>query len=172
MWPLPEGCTLRAHATVEYWDKGRRIGRFPALLADICDVAGALVTLHVTYLQGGRKLTGHEPRKQLSAVAGRSGCAVRLMPAGEELGVAEGIETALAAHRLHDVSVWAALNTALLARFEPPPAVRTLLLFADRDAPGLEAAARLMERLQGRVRLEMRIPKTPAKDWNDVLVGL
>src|SRR6266404_3416894 len=32
LWPLPTGCTLRAHATVEYRDQGTRIGRYPALL--------------------------------------------------------------------------------------------------------------------------------------------
>jgi len=43
------------------------------------------------------------------------------------------------------------------------------VIFADRDVPGLEAAARLMEHLQGRVRLELRVPPPPAEDWNDVL---
>jgi len=44
---------------------------------------------------------------------------VQLMPAGGVLGIAEGIETALSAAVLDGVPVWAALNTSLLARFEP-----------------------------------------------------
>jgi hypothetical protein len=46
--------------------------------------------------------------------------------------------------------------------------VRKLIVFADRDAPGLQAAGHLLERLQGRVKLELRVPPAPAKDWNDV----
>jgi putative DNA primase/helicase len=170
LWPLPQGLRLRAHASVEYWHDGKRLGRFAALVADLRDVAGELVTLHLTYLAGGRKLPDHEPRKLLSPLTGRQGCAARLTPlAGDTLGVAEGLETAIAAHRLQELPTWAALNAGLLAKFEPPPTVRRLVVFADRDAPGLEAAARLMERLQGRVRLELRVPPAPAKDWADVL---
>ena len=171
LWPLSRACPLRAHASVEYWnDERQRIGRFAALVAEVRDIAGQLVTVHVTYLADGRKLESHEPRKLLSPLTGRAGCAVRLLPiAGGSLGVAEGIETALAAHRLHGLAVWAALNTTLLAKFEPPAQVRTLIVFADRDAPGLAAAGRLMLHLQGRLRLELRLPPAPAKDWADVL---
>jgi hypothetical protein len=44
-----------------------------------------------------------------------------------------------------------------------------LVIFADRDIPGLEAAAKLMERLQEKFRLEIRTPQL--KDFNDVLRG-
>lgn len=173
LWPLPEGCGLRAHASVEYWNaEHKRVGRYPALAAPIRDIDGELVSLHVTYLQNGWKLTDHEPRKILSKLTGRNGCAARLMPlTGDVLGIAEGIETALSAWRSHDVTTWAALNTSLLAKFEPPPQVRKLIVFADRDVPGLEAAAKLMQSLQGRVRVELRAPSAPAKDWADVLMG-
>jgi len=172
LWPLPDGCTLRAHATVEYWDDRIRIGRFPALLADVVDAAGGLVTAHVTYLQAGAKLQGYEPRKILGPLTGREGCAARLMPAdGPKLGIAEGIETALSACLLYDMPVWAALNTSLLAKFEPPALVDELVIFADNDTAGLAAACRLMQRLQGRVRFDFRTPPATCKDFNDVLTA-
>lgn len=173
LWPLPAGFRLRAHAGLEYWDDARQIGHFPALIADVRDIAGELVTVHVTYLRGGRKLTEHEPRKLLSPLTGRTGCAVRLMPlAGSTLGIGEGIETCLSAALLERLPVWAALNTTLLAKFEPPPGVTTLRVYADRDEAGLHAAGQLVERLQGRgMRAELRPPPSPAKDWNDVLVA-
>lgn len=166
LWPMPG--TLKAHAGIDYYDGGNRIGRYPALVGEVRDVAGEFVTVHVTYLANGRKLEGHEPRKILSKTEGREGCAVRLMPAGDVLGIAEGIETALSAAALEGVPVWAALNTALLAKFEPPAGVTLLRIYADNDAPGLLAAGRLMERLQGRLRLELRVP-TGHKDFNETL---
>jgi putative DNA primase/helicase len=78
LWPLPEGCSLKAHPSVEYWNEGRSVGRFPALIAEVRDIAGELVTAHVTYLHAGKKLETHEPRKILSPMTGREGCAVRL----------------------------------------------------------------------------------------------
>lgn len=171
LWPLPPDCDLRAHVSVDYFAEGHRVGRFPALLAEVRDHAGALVTAHVTYLQAGRKLEGHEARKLLGPLTGREGCAVRLLPAGELLGIAEGLETALSAAALDGIPVWAALNTSILAKFEPPAGVRTLRIYADRDEPGLIAAAHLMERLQGRVHVELKTPPAQAKDFNDVLVS-
>jgi putative DNA primase/helicase len=171
LWPLPPRTTLRAHATLEYFDQGERKGRHPALIAEIRDVAGELVSVHVTYLQGGQKLDAPAPRKILSALTpGRIGCAVRLMPAGQALGIAEGIETALSAAVLEQVPVWAALNAGMLARFEPPPGVTLLRIYPDRDEAGLTAALRLAEQLQCRVRFEVRLPRGPAKDWNDALL--
>ena len=169
LWPLPTGCTLSAHATVEYWDGADRVGRYPALVADVTDADANLVTVHVTYLRDGQKLVSHEPRKILSPLTGRSACAVRLMPAADVLGIAEGIETALSASVLDGVPVWAALNATLLAKFEPPPSVSRLIVYADRDEAGLIAALRLMERLQGRVAITVRTPIAPANDWNDTL---
>jgi putative DNA primase/helicase len=90
------------------------------------------------------------------------------MAATDVLGIAEGIETALSAAVLDSVPVWAALNTSLLAKFQPPPDVTRPLIYADRDEPGLLAAGRLMERLQGRVKFELRVPAAPHKDFNDI----
>ena len=89
---------------------------------------------------------------------------------GDVLGVGEGIETCLAASALHDgLTVWSALNTALLAKFVPAREVRHVVIFADRDVAGLEAAWRLRDELDGRCTVELRTPPAPAKDWADVL---
>lgn len=170
LWPLPDECIWRAHEGIDYWDGQVRLGRHPALIAEVQDAEGELVTAHVTYLHGGRKLDSHAPRKLLSALNGRRGCAVRLMPLdGEVLGIAEGIETALAAQYLHGVPVWSALNTALLAKFIPPPRVRQLIIFADRDEAGQNAAYRLQDSLDGKCRVELCLPSEHHKDWADVL---
>jgi putative DNA primase/helicase len=180
LWPLPPGCTLWAHPKVKYWERVSKenqadvfklVGRFPALVADVLDIAGETVALHVTWLHQGKKLAGHQSRKLLGKMTDRVGCAVQLMPAGDVLGIAEGIETALSAALLDDIPVWAATNAGLLARFEPPPGVLQLLVYADRDKAGQEAADKLKKRLHGRVQLETRTPPAPLKDWNDVLIA-
>lgn len=170
LWPLPAMHKLRAHPSVDYWQDGDRVGHHPALLATVRDVGGEVVTAHVTYLQShGAKITTHEPRKILSGMQGRAGCSVRLMRIdGEALGIAEGIETALSAAQIHGMPVWAALNTSIMQKFEPPPGVSKVVIFADRDIPGMDAAAKLMQRLQGRVQFEMQMPA--CKDWNDALM--
>jgi hypothetical protein len=61
LWPLPPGCTLKAHAGAPYYSNGAYIGRFPALLGKVCDSNGTVVTVHVTYLQDNRKLRRHRP---------------------------------------------------------------------------------------------------------------
>ena len=171
LWPLPPQCSLRAHAGAEYFEEARRIGRYPALLASVRDIDGASVSMHVTYLSEGNKLEDHTPRKLLGPLTGRTGCAVRLVPLeGDTLGIAEGIETALSAIRLHEVPTWAAMSAPVLAKFEPPDTVRRLIVFADRDIAGLEATARLFEHLQGRVTVEMRLPSAPATDFNEALI--
>lgn len=168
VWPLPSKCSLRAHVGIDYFDDDRHhIGRFPALVAPVVDIDGMLITCAVTYLQRGQKLAGRKPRKLLGKLTGRRGCAIRLSPATDVLGVAEGIETALAAMRLHDVPVWAALNTSLLARFEPPLSVERLIVFADRDAAGFKAARTLHDRLGAICELCAAPP--PSKDWADEL---
>src|SRR5581483_2993044 len=102
LWPLPPGALLRAHSSVEYWHERQRVGRFPSLVTPIRDIDGELVTVHVTYLTpGGRKLDTHEPRKLISALVGHEGCVAPIMElAGNTLGIAEGIETALSAAKL------------------------------------------------------------------------
>jgi putative DNA primase/helicase len=170
LWPLPADCSLRAHPALEYWQEGKRT-LYPGLVSEVRNVAGAFVTVHVTYLVGGEKIPGDAPRKMLSGTAGREGCAAQLLPATEVLGIAEGIETALSAAALQGVPVWAALNTSLLAKFEPPAGIKLLHIFADNDQAGLKAAGQLMERLKGRVGLELHVPPAQCKDFNDILTN-
>ena len=121
-----------------------------------------------------------EPKKHMAVAEGDTvnGCAVRLMPAGEVLCVAEGIETALSVSTATGYPCWSCVSANGLATFEPPEGVRIVLIFADKDASGVgdEAAEKLRRRLaeKGRLAVICRIPDPiPAGDkgidWNDVL---
>lgn len=178
VWPLPADCELYAHVGVEYRRQSQAKswvseGTFPCLIAPVKDLYGETVTAHVTYLENGDKLVraDHDgvvapARKILSPMTGRIGCAVRLVPLdGSTLGIAEGIETALSAHRIHGLPVWSCLNTSLLASFMPPPGVTRVVVFADRDVAGMKAAWELGKQLEGRCTVDLELP--PAGDWND-----
>ena len=171
LWSMPPDHPLHGHLGVKYFDNGKIVGYFPAILAPVTDIDGNRVTVHCTYLANGKKLQGHEPRKLLGKVKDHIGCAVRLMQITDGvLGLTEGIETALSAAKLHGIPMWAALNAGLLAKFEPPPYVLKLVIFADRDQAGIDAANKLAERLKDRFEIELKLPPEPFKDWNDVLM--
>lgn len=163
--------SLRFAERVEYRDgDGNVIGHYAAMLAPVTR-AGKFLTFHATYLDGGAKANVPTVRKCLPGPSLRGG-AVELYPASETLGIAEGIETAIAAKMLHGVPVWSALNTSLLAQWMPPAGVKRVLIFADNDAnfAGHAAAYALAHRLALRsIECEVRMP--PPGDWNDTLLA-
>jgi len=98
-----------------------------------------------------------------------SGAAIRLTAVSQVLGIAEGIETALAASELFEVPVWSCISTAGIESFEPPAGVREVIVFADHDEnfAGQAAAYRAAHRLKlKRYDVEVCIPPEPG-DWLD-----
>lgn len=141
----------------------------PAMLAAVQDVHGKGCAVHRTFLTPeGRKAEVPSPRKVLGVLP--AGAAVRLQPAGPVLGVAEGVETALAAERIFGIPVWAALNAVALAAWVPPAGTEEVFVFGDNDLnfTGHKAAYALANRLalDGMI-VRVRIPDEPGTDWAD-----
>jgi hypothetical protein len=95
--------------------------------------------------------------------------AVRLGTAGDELGIAEGTEDALAAQQLTGLPCWACLGAGRMHRVDVPATVKTLHVFADDDEPGRNAADRTAARhsREGR-RIFIRRPPEGVKDWGEL----
>ena len=113
-------------------------------------------------------------RTALYALGGLSisGAAVRLYEPDEELGVAEGIENAVACHELFRMPMWAALTANGIKSFEPPRGLLRLHIFADNDSNyvGQAAAFDLAHRLnRDGLTVEVHIPPIADTDWLDVL---
>ena len=164
--PMP---ALRLHPGLAYRDGGETFGRFPAMLALVTGPDGRGVTLHRTYLQDGRKAPVPSPRKLMPGKPIK-GAAIRLHPAGEVLGVAEGIETALAARQLFGVPVWSCISAAGIESFIPPKEVRKIMIFGDNDMSGTGQAAAwaLAKRLiVAGLSVEVKLPERIGTDWAD-----
>jgi putative DNA primase/helicase len=172
---------LRLHPSLGYYEKdgsgkSRKVGEFAAMIACIQGIDGDVVTLHRTYLCDGRKASTGEAKKVLSG--GINGAAVRLFEPTTELGVAEGIETALAVHLATGKPVWAGLSAGNLEKLWLPPVAQRICIYADNDADsdfdGQALAYALARRLKkeerhsGPRRVQVFVPRRPGADWADV----
>ena len=93
--------------------------------------------------------------------------AIRLAPATDELGLAEGIEDALSAMEWFGTPTWALGGVERLAFVAIPEKVRRVIVYADRG----RAAERLLEKARDHLTANGRelIPRLPQHhdDWND-----
>lgn len=198
LWPLPEHAhqVLRAasrgyppdgEGEERTWPAGR--GRHPVMVARIDSPGRPLSAVHVTYLAArqdgsvGKLAVDDAHSAKLMFGLLPPGAAVRLFPPAARMGVAEGIETALAAARLFaPLPVWSTLSANGLRQWIPPRICAEAVILADRDKPrtgrvwrpegeGLDAARALAARLAEAGRSpSIRVPLEPAGDYADVLM--
>ena len=183
-WPIKEGDDAAGYLTSrglwlesddlffsENLYDGESKRKWPAMVGVVSNTDGKVIALSRLFLLFGAKAPIMVPRKFLGAVKGGS---VRLSKVGEDghLGIAEGIETAIAAQMIFRVPVWAVLSADALRNFELPEGVSSITIFADNDENKVgQLRAMALER---RLRLA-GVPVTvliPPKrgDWNDALL--
>jgi putative DNA primase/helicase len=98
------------------------------------------------------------------------GGAIRLYPPSETLAVTEGIETALAVRLATGLPVWSTICAGGMERLIVPAEVRLVVICADHDTAGLDAALALARRLlAARRRVKILTPDIPGADWADDL---
>jgi len=149
-----------------------------AMLAIFHGPDNTALTMHRTYIDAdGKKLAIESPKKILPSLKKMNGGACRLFPVDNRrvLGIAEGIETAIAARQLHDVPVWASTTAVLLESFEPPTGIERLVVFGDNDRnyTGQKAAYALANRVEvvSKIRADVMVPEAAGADWNDYLIN-
>lgn len=160
---------LKFHARVQLGPKGEATFH-RALLAAVRDDSG-VIAIHRTFLDPVQptKASFDNP-KRLLGLPGQG--AVRLGQAQTVLGLAEGVETAIAASLIHGIPVWAVLGNERFGMITVPAHVRKLVILADNDAGGQRAAELARDGLQ-RAGLELTELWPPAahNDWADVIAA-
>lgn len=157
---------------VSYFEDGKFHSKQNAMVATITAPTGEPLSLHLTYLtKDGVKAPVRDVKKVMTPVSPMAGAAVRLFqPRDGVIGVAEGIETALAAARLFNVPCWAAVNATLLEQFQPPDGIKSVFVFGDNDAnyTGQKAAYALAHKLSmAGYGVSVKIPDQVGKDFAD-----
>ena len=142
---------------------------FPAVIAGGQGPDGKLCAVQRIFLTAdfARKAGVSNPKMSLGPTAGGS---VRLGPAQAEIGVAEGVETGLAAMQLYGLPVWCSLGASNMANLVLPGEVLSVVVFGDNGGVG-RAAAKVAAETFSRQGREVRIafPEADVGDFNDLL---
>jgi putative DNA primase/helicase len=173
--PLPVAdmpLALRYHPRLAYHHEDGQRTYHPAMIARIDDPKDQGVCIHRTYLtEEGYKAAVPKVKKLMPAMFPGATCggAIRPYPAGETLAVTEGIETALAVRLATSLPVWSTICAGGMVQLVVPAEVHLVVIFADHDPAGLDAARSLARRLLAEQRrVKILTPETPGADWADV----
>lgn len=137
----------------------------PAMIAAVENDLG-LVAVQRTFLDPAEVLRKPIPKRKV-ALGLLGTAAIRLAPATDELGLAEGIEDAQSAMEWFGTPTWALGGVERLAFVAIPEKVRRVIVYGDRG----RAADRLLEKARDHLsangrELVIRIPDHH-DDWND-----
>jgi len=147
----------------------------PAMVACVTNKSGQVTNLHQTFLTPDGQKAGIEKPKILTMNFDKTdptGRAIRLFPPEHEcVGIAEGIETALACYEMHGIPTWAAVSASWMIGWEPPEGIplRKVYIFGDRDNSftGQAAAYQLAHKLKVRRKIDVEVQLPPEGDWLD-----
>lgn len=167
--PLPP--SLRFAAELKHGPSGRIL---PALVAAVCNARGKITGIWRIWVardaEGAWRKAPISPAKM--GLGTTAGCAVRLSQVSTRVAVTEGIETGLAVlSACPKMTVWAALSTAGMVGLELPSEVGEVLICADNDEPGRDAAGEAARRLRAvGKRVLVAVPPQAGFDFNDLLM--
>lgn len=161
---------LRYHPALTYVHDDGEITHHPAMVAVVSYPDGQGATLHRTYLtKDGRKADVPAVKKLMPGKPLQT-ASIKLGGYTDCLGIAEGIETALAASRRFGMPVWSCVSAGLLEAWQAPENVRCVVVFGDNDPKfaGQAAAYRVAHKLAcAGIAVEVRIPEIVGRDWAD-----
>lgn len=147
------------HEKVPYMG-GDRVGAYPAMVSVFRDARNETCTYQINYLNtDGTKLECETPKRHLPKIKPLKGGAVKLFSHDKTLGIAEGVETALACYQIDGYPMWATLSANMVKTVEVPKEVTDVVIYADSDESftGQSAAFDLACRLKVREGKNVRV---------------
>lgn len=164
----PDDGDLRWHPQLKHPPSGY-VG--PALVALVSDaVTRKPLTLHRTWIRADGTKAAVNPPRMLLGGHRKAGGVIRLWPdeaVTTGLAIAEGVETSLSVARDFRPA-WAAVDAGNLAAFPVLAGIETLVVAADHDAAGIEAANKCADRWAAAgVDVRVLAPVREHADWND-----
>lgn len=158
---------LRYHPALAYVE-GDTVEYHPALVAAVTAIDGTGVGVHRIYLTSDGEKAPVRVGKKLMTGKPLQGASIKLSRHSGCVGIAEGIETALAASVRFSVPVWAAVSAGLLEQWMPPEGIDRVIVFGDNDKSytGQAAAFGLAKKLTAKgINVDVRIPEAVGTDW-------
>lgn len=171
--PLRQAC-------LGYYEDGKQVGTFAVMLGLVTCPYGEMVALHRTYLAADGSKAPVASVKKLTRTSGPLGGASikfnepTVLEGHLTLGVAEGIETALACQLGAAIPTWSCLSAFGMQQFVWPIGLQSLIVFADNDESGVgqDAARKLAKRaVEAGLECRILIPQKVGHDWLDVYAG-
>jgi hypothetical protein len=167
--PIPP--TLRVHGALGPYGQHPGGDRRPQMVTYVkhADRGGVAVQRTFLAMDGSGKAVLDPVRITIGPT---KGAAVRLAPVAATLMIGEGVETCLSAMQATGLGAWSALGASGLAALVLPPEVREVIVLADNDKAGLDAANRAARRWvkEGR-SVRLATPAKPGTDFNDLLLS-
>jgi putative DNA primase/helicase len=169
-WPYPKALRFLRNCRIDQ-------GTMPAMLARVHGPDGKPLTIHRTFLQDGEKASIPSPKRLMPGETPLGSYVPLYSPRDGELGVAEGIETALAVTRNFGTPCWSCISADGLAAFTPPPGITRLIIYGDNDLNfvGQAASYKLASRMKVRKDpidfVGVHEASIPGKDWADYKYG-
>lgn len=150
-----------------------------ALVVAVNDAGTGLVAaVHRIFLHADgnpvRDRDGGKLKRSLGPIRGNAARLSAWPSADGRWGLAEGVETALAARQLLGIPTWAAISAGNMANVCPPSWARHVVVVADHDARGLAEAARAAALFRREPSIEsVRVVRAsePRRDAADLLRG-
>ncbi len=146
----------------------------PAMIAPVATKDGEIIGVHVTYLTADAKENAVGKNGKARRMYGKIGGGRDVLKVADPkmpFIVGEGIETVLSAMQITGLPGAAALSASNLSKFDPPECSE-IIIAADADEPGMDAAKQLADRLVAAGhKVRIAVPQTPDHDWNDELIA-
>ena len=122
---------------------------FDVIACPVHNPKGEIVTYWMMYMENNEPAKMEAAAAMMPSVSPILGSAIRLTEVSELMGIAIGIENALAVTQIYGVNCWAAPSNEMFGMFVPPAGVKQLIIYSDnhQDCVRQQEAYKLAGRL-------------------------